>query len=282
MSAGNIGYLFYKDYFEDFFKRGLKPQEDSEESTRYFGNKNKIILDNSNVYEIEKINSIGKDQLYFKTTYPGLLIGSGYSHIISCKDEFKLGFEFDYTTGLPVINGSSVKGMLRSMFYSKEDPLAKEKMEYINDLISDLGENYKVNNLGEFKELTDQIFEGKNKDQSIPMSDRDIFFEAVIDIEETKNLNSNNKNLLGEDFITPHNENELKNPIPLKFIKVMPNVIWRFQFDLKDSFKNESGRKDYELKAIDKKRLFERMILDLGIGAKTNVGYGRLEKYKMD
>jgi CRISPR-associated protein Cmr6 len=280
MSAGNIGYLYYKEYFEDFFKRGLKPQEDSEESTRYFGNKNKIIIGNSIVYEIEEINSIGKDKLYFKTTYPGLLIGSGYNHIISCKDEFKLGFEFDYTTGLPVINGSSVKGMLRSMFYSKEDPLVDEKMKYINDLISDLGKNYQVSSLDKFKELTDQIFEGKNKDKSISMSDRDIFFEAVIDIVETKKLNRNNINLLGEDFITPHNENELKNPTPLKFIKVMPNVVWRFQFDLKDSFENESGRKDYELKAIDKKRLFERIILDLGIGAKTNVGYGRLENIK--
>lgn len=281
MSAGNIGYLYYKEYFEDFFKRGLKPQEDSEESTKYFCNKNKIIIGTSNVYEIQKINSIGKDQLYFKTTYPGLLIGSGYNHIISCKEEFKLGFEFDYTTGLPVINGSSVKGMLRSMFYSKEDPLVNDKMEYINDLISDLGiKNYKMDNLDKFKELTDQIFEGKDKDNNIPISDRDIFFEAVIDIEKTKNLNGNNINLLGEDFITPHNENELKNPTPLKFIKVMPNVVWRFQFDLKDSFKNESSRKDYVLKAIDKKRLFERIILDLGIGAKTNVGYGRLENIK--
>jgi len=62
------------------------------------------------------------------TIYPGLLIGAGYSHPAlkeikkSDRDEvgdFQLGFFFDHTTGLPVIPGSSVKGVLKSVFPKK-------------------------------------------------------------------------------------------------------------------------------------------------------------------
>jgi CRISPR-associated protein Cmr6 len=49
----------------------------------------------------------------------------------------------------------------------------------------------------------------------------------------------------------------------------MPNVVWCFGFDLKNL--NENITRDI------KKKLFEQIILDLGIGAKTNVGYGKFE-----
>ena len=52
----------------------------------------------------------------------------------------------------------------------------------------------------------------------------------------------------------------------LGFVKVLPNVTFRFDFELKDS--------DL-LKKEGKLLLFARILSDIGIGAKTNVGYGK-------
>lgn len=48
----------------------------------------------------------------------------------------------------------------------------------------------------------------------------------------------------------------------------MPNVVWRFNFNLKDRI----------LKPYEKLDLFKQIIVDFGIGAKTNVGYGRFDE----
>ncbi|MCS4516082.1 RAMP superfamily CRISPR-associated protein [Clostridium botulinum] len=78
-----------------------------------------------------------------------------------------MSLEFDYTTGLPVINGSSIKGMLRSVFYNKKDDekLIEEKEKYIRDILKELikKENPKFNGEFDFEELTNNIFEGKCK-----------------------------------------------------------------------------------------------------------------------
>ena len=111
-----------------------------------------------------------------------------------------------------------------------------------------------------FEQLTDEIFEGKKDNKPLNIYDRDIFFDAVIDVENTKA-----QYILGEDYITPH-KNPIKNPTPIKFLKVMPDVAWCFQFDLKKGI----------LSKEQKKELFKSILIDLGIGAKTNVGYGAL------
>ncbi|MEG1331879.1 MAG: RAMP superfamily CRISPR-associated protein [Eubacterium sp.] len=70
----------------------------------------------------------------FKTTYPGLLIGLGTTHEIKDIDEaIKVGFSFDYVTGLPYIPGSSVKGMLRSAFHVKKRACISEILKAINE-----------------------------------------------------------------------------------------------------------------------------------------------------
>ncbi|MCD7838802.1 MAG: RAMP superfamily CRISPR-associated protein, partial [Clostridiales bacterium] len=51
-----------------------------------------------------------------KTTYPGLLAGTGLPHGAGVKGELAIGFTFDYVTGLPYLPGSTVKGVLRSGF----------------------------------------------------------------------------------------------------------------------------------------------------------------------
>ena len=43
-------------------------------------------------------------------------MGVGYQHETGAMGEAKIGFYFDYTTGLPCLSGSSVKGIIRSAF----------------------------------------------------------------------------------------------------------------------------------------------------------------------
>ncbi|HDK7163642.1 TPA: type III-B CRISPR module RAMP protein Cmr6 [Clostridium botulinum] len=293
--SSNIGYLYYKKYFtSEIIQSSKDVDKEYDEKNNLFTSINNNIIENSNV-ELLKNNkfklireiqdNLYEDKIYFKTTYPGLIIGTGYSHIIKRKGEFKLGLEFDYTTGLPCINGSSVKGMLRSVFYNDRDneELRKEKENYIKEILEEVMEEENCNfdeEKFDYEELTNNIFEGKCKVKNkngihMSINERDIFLGATIDIEATieemKRTKQGKNNLLGEDYITPHGKgkDKLKNPNPIKFLKVMPNVVWCFGFDLKDF--NE------DISADIKKKLFKHILLDLGIGAKTNVGYGRIE-----
>ncbi|PRR77941.1 RAMP superfamily protein [Clostridium liquoris] len=290
MNSSNIGYLYYKEYYgNDVIKKLDK------EKSNQFEYINRKIIKNSDAsfYRYDKFtkdiqDNLYRNKLYFKTTYPGLIIGTGYSHIIKAKEEFKLGLEFDYTTGLPIINGSSVKGLLRSVFYSEkekvQEELEKEKEKYIKEVLKELKLEEDYVEKIDFKELTYNIFEGRYKEKDgtykpIPMNERDIFFGATIDIDKTiKEMKQRDRYLLGEDYITPHGDEKekLKNPNPIKFLKIMPDVVWCFGFDLKDKYDLDS--QNTVITEGIKEKLFERIIYDLGIGAKTNVGYGRFDE----
>ncbi len=268
MPQPNIGFLFNKDYYaDDYFTQENNKEQLAEELEE----KNKAILDRklSEYIGLKKSNpQTGVYKLYLKTTYPGLLIGGGYMHEVGqftvqenkeTKNNpentiLKLGFYFDYTSGLPVIPASSVKGVLRSAFENKE---------YINDLIKIL--KIKVNNFN-IDDWEKEIFEGEVKGEKLSIYKRDVFFDAEIDFEAKSG--DLDKNFLGDDYITPHPD-LLKNPIPIKFLKVLPGVVWRFNFDLQDSALQEGG-----LKAQQKLRLFRQILCDLGVGARTNLGYG--------
>jgi len=182
-----------------------------------------------------------------------------------------LGFFFDYTTGLPCIPGSSVKGVLRDACEKADGEYAKSIIEElkngvrkpykpeVNDEVKKLS-NIVFFNKGKKSDFVMQVFEGQdNKENYIPFKDRDIFFDAFP-------INSQNENgkFLANDYITPH-DNPLKNPVPIQFMKVLPQVTFRFNFRLSD--------KPFSKKI--KLELFRQILLDLGVGAKTNVGYGQ-------
>jgi len=234
MSSANLGYLFYVDYYKDIDFKDIKD------------NKDKIIKKSERIENssLETLETLGNSFIHLTTTYPGLLIGSGYNHEIGVVGEFKIGFYFDHTTGLPIIPGSSVKGVLRSKFPGRSEKYRKEKTEYIKSII---GNDIDV------EALEKEMFE----------SGDNIYYDAF--------PVAKNGNLMGEDFITPHNE-ILKNPIPLKFLKVMPSV--KFQFDFKLSEKVVS--KDEKL------RLISELLLDFGVGAKINLGYGQFDRIKYE
>lgn len=175
-----------------------------------------------------------KYKVKLKTGYPGLLIGSGNMHgSQKCDDDINMGFSFDYVTGQPYIPGSSVKGVLRSHF--------KERKEAVKKLLS---EDVDI------KALEKEIFDGG-----------DVFFDAVI-YEGNKD-----GRVMGDDYITHHGD-LLKNPDPILFLKVLPDVTMEFRFDLSDGL----------LTAEEKKKLFTELLLIFGAGAKTNVGYGAFEE----
>lgn len=235
MSA-NIGWLFYKDYFKDLDYSKL------ENSKIEIQNKVANIIKQKPKIKEEEI--FGNTHLKATTTYPGLLLGSGNAHELpSVKGQAILGFYFDYTSGLPVIQGSSIKGVLRSAF---------KHSEYIKEIVGDV----------DVKKLEEEIFDGG-----------DTFFDATI--------LSYHDEILADDYITPHLKEdeknpelknpELKNPIPLRFIKVAPNVTFRFDFELSDAV----------ITKAKKLKLFETILEDLGLGAKTNVGYGKFENFSI-
>jgi CRISPR-associated protein Cmr6 len=235
----NIGWLFYKDYFNTLTDEDYQIVSLTKEEKKHRENEVKAIEEKmskkishitSQSFNTQKPLNLGNANFELKTTYPGLLIGSGYGHEIpDIKGQAILGFHFDYTTGLPVIPGSSLKGALRSAF---------EHPDYICELLE---QNIDV------KKLETEIFDNS-----------DIFFDAIIVKGDKQNK------ILGDDYITPHKE-ATKNPIPLRFIKVLPDVTFRFSFQL-------SGG---TITAEQKQKLFKSIILDLGLGAKTNVGYGK-------
>ncbi|HMQ87029.1 MAG TPA: type III-B CRISPR module RAMP protein Cmr6 [Flavilitoribacter sp.] len=312
----NLGLAFYRLYYQrnDFINPGGKEEQD-----RRFGNRNKSLLE----AELPKLEDIpdnmasmpGVKALPLNTVYPGLVLGTGYVHGVGQLGEFKIGFYFDHTTGLPTIPGSSIKGALRAAFperyFEKEIRLrnkavatpgedAKKKLldeadychemgegrlAYIDSLIKEIIDG-KDKPAFSVRELEWEIFEGiyaKTGDAEfrIAVPERDLFLDATLKLDG----NRPDKNLfLDKDFITPHNKPkngipaEMRNPIPIQFLKVLPGISFDFRFRLLDDFQidNENtSRKNRKLNANQRLKLFKAILLDLGVGAKTNVGYGQ-------
>lgn len=268
----NFGYLFGKDYYKGFdhdFKQTYpKDKEREAYFKRFFDPKHASFFDAK--FEENKTPIDPESQFDLTTRYPGLTIGTGYGHgVKSVIGDFKIGFFFDYTTGLPVIPGSSLKGTLRSVFPNAtgahihknvSKSIKEEKRNYIRGILK-VADDFDVDAL----EL--EIFEGKVNGQYLPMSKHDTFLDVEIVKPNSKGL------IFGDDYITPHVDTEtrrpapLKNPTPLRFLKILPNVTFRFSFELRDGL----------ISAAQKLALFQTILKDLGIGAKTNVGYGRLK-----
>lgn len=268
MSA-NLGYLFYNEMYSI--------TDNNIESDPVVINTllNRTIA--SDYDELEYFTD--EDQMvYLKTTYPGLLFGAGLAHgVKGDNNDFKIGFSFDHSYGLPVIPASSVKGLLRSAFpnfandRTTPDIIKEVKAKWIHSLIVNIKDELffentyqpvtQLNNpeIDNITAIELEIFEGRNANGYTGIYKRDIFYDAFICSEEAV--------FLGTDYITPHYKNPLKDPEPLKFIKVLPNIEFLFQFAVKPGL----------LGVEHKIKLFKKILLTIGIGAKTNVGYGQFQ-----
>lgn len=232
----NLKKFYYKDYFKDicFEKDSYKSDKVNVDTLK---NNNKKLCEQPLVH-IPCPQPVNK-KIKLKVEYPGLVTGIGIGHEANVAGEFKLGMHFDHTYGMPVIYGSSVKGVLRY---------------YLKEVIDD--NTYGIN----VKDIETAIFEG----EGLAFYERDVFFDAVI-----IKPNQSGK-ILAPDSITPHKD-ALRNPIPLTFVKIAPGCTLEFRFRLTDSL---IGNK--MLPAEKKLEIFKEILTTFGIGAKTNVGYGQL------
>lgn len=255
-SSANIGYQFFHSVgIPGFVKEQVKS----------------AISVNSDVLEV--LRSANYSVVNMRVQAPGLLIGSGLAHgLPGSEEDVKTGLQFDYTSGLPVIPGSSVKGVIRSAFPTiKEDKEQSneadaEKLNYIRSLIADIPEfSSLVLEDNDILELGNQMF-----------NHGDIFADALLVGYGTRmKQHGPVKQVLTEDYITPHTGGPLAQPIPIKIVKVAPGVTFAFCFKF-----NETKIGAKVVSASMKKVLCAAILQDLGVGAKTNVGYGVLKEVK--
>lgn len=269
MSSANVGWLFYKEMYSNLATKTTKP--DTLDNSHIKKINQKILDTKYHTYTYPKGTQHG---ITLKTVYPGLLIGTGYNHnAINCADNFDFGFFFDYTTGMPVIPGSSVKGVLRSLFKLLDDTLKKESVLCMfTDMFSSIGIET-VPSYAWLKDLENEIFVGINSHTKEPKSmySSDRFLDAYIGKKEK------DKTIFADDFITPHGENLLIEPVPNRMLKIKPEVEFVFSFDLFPSTID-----GITITAEQKEELFMLLLQFNGVGAKTNVGYGQFEEMSIE
>ena len=187
----NLGYTFYRN--------NNNQAEDIDFGREIVNRAEHLKVDASEYFEIRD-----SKKLVYNTVYPSLTLGLGYAHYTSEKEDYKLGFMFDYTSGLPYIPGSTVKGVLRSMFPFDEKDV--ERLAFINNLLD------KEYSYDEMYEIEKSIFGKKPKDSDVKddVQSKDIFYDGYF---ETKN-----GGFLASDNLTPHKD-EITSPIPLRFLK---------------------------------------------------------------
>lgn len=308
----NFRKYFYRDYFEKEFsfvennqrmRRRVdlsKPDTDNafkavkKQNAPVFAAANKEMID-ATVSAIQ-LTSLSHplngnhqpETITFTTTYPGLLIGSGYVHETLNEGEFKLGFYFDYTTGMPCIPGSSIKGVLRSVFpqFRNKHPFIKLKREDISEvqqskvdyLATQLGWENEPDKNQKVHQLEQAIFEGTDLDATpktpVDGKKEDTVYKSIYQRFCFYNGYISNpaagSRIFEVDTITPHGTNPLKNPTPLNFLKIRPGVEFTLQLQLQDIEYLSLSKSNIKL-------LFETILRTTGIGAKTNVGYGQFK-----
>lgn len=251
----NLHKVYYRDYYSDITKANKC-------LTRNFGKGKDGGWDSVKTCLVpEAVADNGFETISATVQYPGLVTGIGLQHEINdVAEAMQLGLHLDYTSGMPVIYGSSVKGVLRSYFpfvYGGEHP----------------------------KEMEDLIF-GDNVDtEAESIYKRDIFFDAYV-----SEPNRRTGHVFDTDSITPHNESPFKNPVPISFLKIASGATVTFRFRLVDTTlviteRAENGQKmpkKIVYTAGQKKKDFTEILTTFGVGAKTNVGYGQLKVTQQD
>lgn len=276
----NLSKAYYKDYFEgitvsfkdngdietDIEDISNNKKKDNNRNTALLNltNKNYCEMANKEFHSFSEENETGSyayDTFVLTVLYPGLITGVGINHEAKVKGEFKLGIHLDYTTGLPVIYGSSVKGVLRDAFEADiKIPVLKNLVpEILHKSLDDI--NSKLNGKT-LRDLTTEIF-GKDEEKDERSAyERDVFFDAIV-----CGMQNGQKSILAADSITPHNAGPLKEPNPIGFVRIASGTKIRFRFHLVDSMLTKN----------EKITIFKAILIAFGIGAKTNVGYGQLD-----
>lgn len=251
-----MNYIFNVEYFNRIFETKNEDSLFVANAEELVNERNKEIFSfefpeaDTPLKECKSIEGYRDFSLY--TLYPGLLVGTGNPHEIAVAGALKCGFTFDYVTGLPYITGSTLKGMIRSYFPG--DTKNEEVSDGYNELIKGLLGKEEIDVLA----LKEDMFDGN-----------DIFLGAFPVVEK------NNRNILDMEFITPHKE-KFKNPNPVSLVKVKPAVKFVFSYVFQDYVVDGVVM----VSADEKAKLCKELLLFAGIGAKTNVGFGRFAERK--
>lgn len=265
----NANYIYNVQYSEEAAAIAYAERNNSAEA-KGMSEKNQTYLSNINAAIAGAVIQQGKQKdegldftrVRMKTSYPGVLIGTGSAHETGAKNEMLLGFTLDYVTGIPYLPGSSLKGLLRSAF--KFGDSKESETEYIQETLAAItGKDVRKKNI---EDLETALF--ADPDNEI------VFLDSFI--QGMTADAGENAAYMGIDYITPHKGDPLKNPIPLPLLRINPNVVFDFRFHLQD-VKIKDGPV-YPAETIQK--LFTEILKDFGIGAKTHVGYGMLEDYR--
>ncbi|MCM8816030.1 MAG: type III-B CRISPR module RAMP protein Cmr6 [Candidatus Omnitrophica bacterium] len=249
-------------------------------------------IDN-NQYNIESkqigfyLEKITKASQISKNIYPDflkrweLLLKETKATAIKAKVEWRLvvglgsGFLLDrsmtvhHILGFPFIPGSALKGVLRTYYLEKNrEPLIK-KMNEENEKLKDQGKReklYKSTELDIFAQEKDEIFIkifGNQKTKG-----KIIFFDAYPTRFPELEL----------DIMNPHYPDyytgttppaDWQTPSPIKFLTVKKDTEFIFAF-----------RTCYEDIKNEVRNLIEESLSDIGIGAKTSVGYGYFKDFQ--
>jgi len=185
-----------------------------------------------------------------KVLYPGVYAGLGYMHGLRSKDDIKTGFSFDYTTGLPYIPASSLKGTLRSLFMNQPDDVA-EALQKDKHFV---------------RKLEDVLFGSRNGSKEHEQG-------LLVCYDVFPFLNNTGRALIKKDFITPH-EGDFTPPNPINTASITPETQLTFLFSLPETIEVEG----IVLPREKISALFKSLLIDWGIGAKTNSGYGTLDE----
>ncbi len=259
LQSKNMNYVFNVEYFKGI---NLSEAEDKNSEAEIKKRNNDIVSFRfSDVAPLEACKDIpGYREFGLYTLYPGLLIGIGNPHEIAMKEALKLGFSFDYVTGLPYIPGSSLKGMLRAYFpgETKDAEKDREYEEMLKALLADIVKNAEI----DVKKLKDNMFENN-----------DIFLGAF-PVATESGFDGEKGKLLELEYITPHKK--FKNPNPISLLKVRPAVKFVFAGVFTDYKENGEVLVSSEQKML----LCKELLMLFGIGAKTNTGYGRFSEKK--
>ena len=116
------------------------------------------------------------------------------------------------------INKESVSGCLKEIHFGSCSP--SNTWKYVTNIneISDT----EIQAL-EYAIFTNSTPSGKTIEFSL--EEKDVFYDAFV-------ADSKDGVMLSDDYITPHGENPLKDPKPILFLKIRPDVTINFYFKL--------------------------------------------------
>ncbi len=209
----------------------------------------------------------------------GLLIGTGYPHFNLTNEtnnsDFQLGLFFDYTTGIPIIPSSSIKGFLASFFRNLNDEYIWKRLQ---KACSDAEIEPSIINQNNMTKLAEDTFGTIDNNPKGTMFFNAYITRRIILPHDPSNTNYNYNHIVDEDWITPHlldgKRSKLCEPVPIRFLKIAPGVVLKFSFVLKDTIINSEST-PLKITATQKNDLFKILLCTYTLGAKHRTGFGK-------